>query len=382
MNSHLDLERLLRAHLTEWADSRPAEGALEAVLAVTAGIRPRRSWRSTVDDIVARTTARLGLLAGAGRTNRVVWILVLAGLLLALALGLALIGGQKPRVILLRPSPPASLAAIAYHHNGPITLANSLVVIAIDSETGAQSTMIETGGATSVDWSPDGRRLAIVNGARLSVLDTATGSTTAVNPGLTIRSPIAWSPDGKRVAYQRLDGVHVVDVASGKDTHLPTYPGSLQFVTLPQSRPFWTPDGQLIRYSVEDQSYATRVDGSGASLITFPNASSIFALVWSPDGTKVAYLTDPAQAPAPTGGDPFVLQLWVANADGTQPTRVFEHPGCCIGLNPIAPVWSPDGSKLALGLQSQGLQVIDIASGRARNLGTDPSGDLGWRPAP
>jgi hypothetical protein len=366
------VERDLRRYL-DWQANQL--GGAPSAQAVSARIGERVGTGSRAWPI-----GRLGLPSGAGRTNRVVWVVVLLGLLLALALGVAFVGSPKPRLVVVEPSLPVSPAAIAYHHNGPITIANGSGVMAFDPATGAPT--LEAGPAVYVDWSPDGRRLAIVNGARLSVFDTLTSVATPVNPGLTIRSPIAWSPEGNRIAYLDLDGVHVVDVASGADTQLPTLPGSLEATRVPQNRPFWTPDGQVIRYTTQGQTYATRVDGSGASLITLPNTSLVWSLVWSPDGTKVAYLADPPQEPAPTGGDPYALQVWIANADGTHPSKVFERPGCCLGINPIGPIWSPSGTELALDVGAFGLEVIDITSGSARNLGAIPSGDLGWRPVP
>jgi len=272
----------------------------------------------------------------------------------------------------------------ANHHNGPITIANASGVMAFDPLTGAQST-IATSPAEYTDWSPDGRRLATVNGSQLFVTNTTTGATTQLTAGLTIRSPIAWSPDGSRVAYLDLDGVHLVEVASGADNHLPAYPGTLDGASDPwifQERPSWTPDGKGVRYTAQGQIYMSHADGSEAEALGPVPANFRWSLAWSPDGRKVAYFDDPPWALAPTGGDPDVLQLWVANADGTQQTKLFEQPACCLAINPSGPIWSPDGTKIAIGLESFGLEVVDVATPVARNFGTSPLGDLGWRPVP
>jgi hypothetical protein len=381
MNTELDLERRLRTHLAAEADGRPADGALEAVLAVTASTRPRRLWHLTV---LASVAPRLGLQPGARPTGGAAWILALLGLLgllFAIALGATLIGTQSPQRLIVPPSPPLSPAAIAYHQNGAITNASGLGVIAIDPVTGAQS-VISTGPAEYADWSPDGRRLATVNGGKLLVLDTTTGTTATVPSTVLIRSPIAWSPDGTSVAYVDLDGVHVVDVVSGVDTHLPAAPGSLGGTAILQGRPSWTPTGQAVRYTNAGETFSTHADGSGAEVLGPLPLGVVGSLAWAPDGTRFAYFLDPSQEPAPTGGDPFVLQLWVAHADGTHATDVSEQLGCCLGINPIGPIWSPDGTQIAFNVGTFGLEVVNPATRGARNLGTNPSGELGWRPVP
>ena len=381
MNDQLDLERVLRAHLAERGDNRPAEGALEAVLAVTAGIRPRRSWRSWT---LASVAPNLTFEQGARLTGRLLWVLVLLGLLVALAIGVTTIGSPRPRpVIVVKPSPPASSLVTVNYHNGPITIANASGVMALDPLTGAQST-IATSPAEYADWAPDGRGLATVNGSQLFVTNTTTGATAQLTAGLTIRSPIAWSPDGNRVAYLDLDGVHLVEVASGADSHLPAYPGSLDgasdtYDQIFHERPSWTPHGKAVTYTRQGQIYMSYVDGSQAEALPVP-ANFQWGLAWSPDGRKVAYFDDPLWAQAPTGGDPGVMQLWVANADGTQQTKLFEQPACCLAIDPSGPIWSPDGTEIAIGLGSFGLEVVDVATPVARNFGTSPLGDVGWRP--
>ena len=56
--------------------------------------------------------------------------------------------------------------------------------------------------------------------------------------------------------------------------------------------------------------------------------------VWSPDGSRIAYV-------APGGGN-FGLDIWVMDADGSNPVNITQHAG-----DEFDPVWMPDGSLIA-----------------------------------
>jgi sugar lactone lactonase YvrE len=314
------------------------------------------------------------------RSVPVIYLLVAFALIIAL-IAIAVGAGAlplEPFRAVVQPSLPTLAVARVDHHNGAITIALATGVMSIDPTTGSQRT-IKTGPIEYADWSPDGSRLALVDTSRLFVLDTASGVRAPVTNDLVVDAPIAWSPDGTRIAYGALDGLHVVVVASGQDTLVPGTAVATGAASFPQGRPSWTPDGREVRFTtVQGPPAVFGVDGSGYRLL--PTIGSFGSVpTWSPDGTKVAYLADPLETPPARGGDPFVLQLWVANADGTHPTKLFERPGCCVARFPIGPVWSPDGTKIALDVFE--LWVIDAASGHALNLGAVPDGDLGWRPA-
>jgi TolB protein len=78
------------------------------------------------------------------------------------------------------------------------------------------------------------------------------------------------------------------------------------------------------------QIYTMSPDGSNPQQITTPDDS--FAPVWSPDGTKIAYTTV-------TGG---AYQIAVMNADGTSQTQLTTGPNGSFFSG-----WSPDGSRMA-----------------------------------
>ena len=84
---------------------------------------------------------------------------------------------------------------------------------------------------------------------------------------------------------------------------------------------------------------------------------------WSPDGKRVAFLSD-------AGGE---WALWTAPADGTaQPTRL-SAPSTSY---PFEPAWSPDGKRLAFGSSDLQLVVVDAKSGATRIADTSEHGEI------
>ena len=82
--------------------------------------------------------------------------------------------------------------------------------------------------------------------------------------------------------------------------------------------------------------YVMNADGSGLREIADDPALDS-GPAWSPDGSKIAFVSDRDATVGATSYD-----IYVTNADGTgEPTRIMNQPGVESGLN-----WSPDGSKL------------------------------------
>jgi outer membrane protein assembly factor BamB len=110
--------------------------------------------------------------------------------------------------------------------------------------------------------------------------------------------------------------------------------------------------------------HIVEVPPTGGAVVTLTKGSAHDrSPAWSPDGTKIAYSSDS------TG----TYQLWIMNADGTDPTRLTHD-----GANDTTPAWSPDGTKIAYTSDQSGngdVWRIDVDGSNPTQLTDDPAFD-------
>lgn len=99
--------------------------------------------------------------------------------------------------------------------------------------------------------------------------------------------------------------------------------------------PVWSPDGTKVAF-VSDKDgnyeiYVVHLDGSGITNLTNHPAFDS-RLDWSPDGTRIAFVSDRAE------GD----EIFVMNADGSNVRQLTDQPWSSYSL-----AWSPDGKRIA-----------------------------------
>lgn len=240
--------------------------------------------------------------------------------------------------------------------------------------------------ASEPTWSPDGSRLAYVQGVPAGLLGIGyqqqlwvmnrdgTGRRPVVAlPGAVER--LEWAPKGDAVAFV-VDGqetsaaIGVVHVdATAPLPALVTHPPMIGV-----DKPHWSPDARWLSFMDSSSLYVVRPDGTGLRRLG-PGDSYPFngGAVWSPDGrTLASCLTSGGSFFGGVSGSGLTL------VDVARPgrTRVLGSDPC------LAPSWSPDGRSLAVvevGSQQSSLDVVDARTGRARELDTGVWGiGLDW----
>ena len=179
-------------------------------------------------------------------------------------------------------------------------------------------------GAVEPAWFPDGRHILFVSypEGRLKVINAdGTGLRSAGVPGPGGNTCVL--PDNKRIALLR--------PRSASDDSSAIFIAGLYGHGLKRITPWGTyadkidcsPDGQRIAYSApafgggeSSNVYTMRIDGTDVIQVTHDTGGTVNNGLdsWSPDGTKLAYVSNPA-------GE---YQVWTINADGTGAAQLTQ----------------------------------------------------------
>lgn len=241
-------------------------------------------------------------------------------------------------------------------------------------------------------WSPDGTRIAFSSNRALDGTD-AKGSTlniwvvnrdgsdaTALTKLAVAPSSIPlWSPDGSRILYASLQALDQTDTisatlnlwvmnADGSGAKPLTFLRNTSVEGWPLSFA-WSPDGARIAYTAiravdgsdrggfSDNVWIMNADGTnGAPLTRFAHVPAMFELAWSPDGTRIAFVSTGTLDGSDTPGTTY--NVWVARTDGSGITPLTRLTGGSISF---APQWSPDGTRIVYG-STRALDGADAAT--------------------
>lgn len=183
----------------------------------------------------------------------------------------------------------------------------------------------------------------------------------------------------KGVAQSRLAFASDRDGGSGvKEVYIADYDGfNPRRLTVTRSLnlfPSWSADGRTIAY-VSYRNYIASIlrafifEGRGDNM-TRTLTGNFAAPSYSRDGTKIAYA-------GMRGGN---AEIYVANADGSNPRRLTSSPGV-----DTAPTWSPTGREIAFTSDRTGAQriwIMDEDGLNVRRLTPMDSDAPAWNPSP
>src|ERR671910_171981 len=169
-------------------------------------------------------------------------------------------------------------------------------------------------------WSSDGERLAFSSArdggqSEMYVMDADGSGQRRLTHTPEAESFFSWSPDGESIAYTAYFGDRPYLAVMNADGSEQRRLGDVSLIrrltgtAAAEEQPVWSPDGQKIAYSSEDEGeiYALKADGSGRTRLTDTQGYDHWPPTWSPDGTRIAFSTENRKG----------SKIYVMNSDGS-----------------------------------------------------------------
>lgn len=231
---------------------------------------------------------------------------------------------------------------------------SSIWIVAVDGSSAPRRITAEGVNSTAPRWSPDGARLAFLSARSQSSetsRDTAAAPAEPPRPQICILrtdggeaqvithlkngvSAFQWSPDGKRfVAVSRLGPSDNV-VASARKSDVRHY----SHISYKFNDTGWYDDKRTHLWVIDAAT------GSGKQ-ITSGDDWNDSDPQWSPDSTRIAFVSDRTGHEYDGGHN---KDVWVIAAEGGSLTRISDHE-----FEDSQPRWSPDGRQIAFAGQTQ-----------------------------
>lgn len=405
MTANDRFERELEGWLVAEAPRQAPLGLHDLVIDRARAARQRPPWLAAL-----RIGTVGGSLAALGRPAvRVAYLLVIAGLILAILIAAIAVGAFRPRPLELGRDGP-----IAYSVKDLLQRGEPSVVHLIDPD--GTDRAIAFGSCPT--FSRDGSALAYVTGY-LGATDLHIARPDGSESRFVLHvgeAEYALSPDGTRIAWFKDEPVMAPDAGGGLSTvglttelWVTPVSGGPGVRIVPASTrpnewyrlPVWSPDGQQIAFAsnvrVSSPDYAddyraaiylVNADGSSLHQLSARPGTVDIGLSWSPDGRSIAYLGLPDGSSVPTVDAPGDLEaslrqppdVFVINTDGTGERNLTNS-----AASEHEPEWSPDGTRLAYEqIDANGVTHLAIVrmdgSTQAGSPILGPGDSLSWSP--
>jgi len=215
----------------------------------------------------------------------------------------------------------------------------------------------------ALEWSPDSTRLCIVSGATSTRTPTARQEA-GEPPRRDVRliDELAYQLNGAGFIYEHPPKLWLVEVASGRARRLTSGRSS-------DEQPAWSPDGKRIAYVTNRganpdlawRADLTLIDADGGKPVRVSaGAQRLFQHpAWSPDGKRIAVLGHRLESGNPTRDDIHVFRPRADQAG----TNLTGHTDLFVGASmnsdlysagQTGPLWSPDGDSIIFNAPVEG----------------------------
>ena len=253
---------------------------------------------------------------------------------------------------------------------------SSIWLIAADGSGPPRRLTAEGSNANSPRWSPDGKMLAFVSSrgegegakAQIQLLSMSGGEAVALTKLKNGVQAYQWSPDGARIVLVSPSGPMDGIAAADRKSDVRHY--------------------SHIRYKFNDSGWfddkrrhlwLVSVAGGEAKQLTDGQDWDDTDPQWSPDGTRIAFVSDRS---GKAYDDSNNTDVWTIPASGGPLAKISDH-----AFDDESPRWSPDGKQILFNGQTARHQfakpyLVDASGGAASLLALNGldlvPGDLHW----